>query len=222
MVVSCALAAVGIGVLAGVDWRTLRLGRGEGETILSSFFFAAQIFWLERPAFARNRTAHATVVMFAVLTATLLPGAGVARGRLARGGDGDLRLGAIFACLLVLTLFCTLCTFTLMNHWQRELEGDRSGVDLLRRAGVDERVRVVLAGVAGALDRVEYANEAPTARLLCGGRAHHRGERLPPLVAAEGGDAGALRLPSAAGSRMNPVSRSPSTSLRVPACRQWW
>ena len=43
VIVSCALVAAGIGVLADVDWRTLRLGRGEGETILSSFFFAAQI-----------------------------------------------------------------------------------------------------------------------------------------------------------------------------------
>ena len=73
VIVSCLLAAGGIGVLAGVDWRTLCLGRGEGETILGSFFFAAQIFWLERPTFARNRTAAATIVMFAVLAATMLP-----------------------------------------------------------------------------------------------------------------------------------------------------
>ena len=108
VIVSCALAAGGIGVLAGVDWRTLRLGRGEGETVVSSMFFAAQIFWLERPAFARNRTMHTTVVMFAALAAVATPVLcwrmpGAAAAWTAASGSP-----AILACLLALTVFCTL------------------------------------------------------------------------------------------------------------------
>ena len=62
---SCALVLVGIAMLAGCGLAgaasgTRRMGNRSGR----SCFFAAQIFWLERPEFARNRTAHATMIMF--------------------------------------------------------------------------------------------------------------------------------------------------------------
>ncbi len=169
VIVSCLLAAGGIGVLAGVDWRTLHLGRGEGETILASFFFAAQIFWLERPAFARNRTANATVVMFAVLTATALP---VLAWR--AGSWGEMRTAAfgspaIVGCLVALTLLCTLCTFTLMNHWQRELEATEAGLIYCAEPVWTSLFALFLPAWLAWWTGCVYANETPTARMLVGG-----------------------------------------------------
>src|SRR2546426_11205507 len=38
----CFLLLAGVAVLAGVDWRAVRLGRGEAETLLGSLLFAGQ------------------------------------------------------------------------------------------------------------------------------------------------------------------------------------
>ena len=169
MIVSCLLAAGGIGILAGVDWRTLRLGRGEGETILGSFFFAAQIFWLERPAFARNRTSHATVVMFAVLALTALPV--LAWRAESRGAAWTAAFGssAVVGCLLALTFLCTLCTFTLMNHWQRELEATEAGLIYCAEPVWTSLFALFLPAWLTLWTGSVYANETPTVRLLLGG-----------------------------------------------------
>ena len=169
VVVSCGLVLVGMAILAGIDWRTLRLGRGELETILSSFFFAAQIFWLERPRFAANRTSHATIIMFATIALAALP---VMFARC--GAPGNIVVAAagswaIFGFLAALTLFCTLTTFTVMNHWQKYLEATEAGSDLLRGAGVGEPDGAVPARVAGDVGRGELPERVPTLRLLIGG-----------------------------------------------------
>ena len=63
----------GVTVLARFDWRQMRMGRGEAETILATLFFTAQILWLERPGFAGNRTSHFSLVMFGVIGLMFLP-----------------------------------------------------------------------------------------------------------------------------------------------------
>src|ERR1051326_4373703 len=69
LIVSCsALAAAGVAVLADLDWKRFRLGRGEFETLISSAIFTAQILWLERPVFAPNRVSHFSLGMFATMT----------------------------------------------------------------------------------------------------------------------------------------------------------
>jgi drug/metabolite transporter (DMT)-like permease len=59
LALGCLLALAGVAVLSHIDWSTLRVGRGETETILSSIFFTGQILWLEREVFAPNRKRHA-------------------------------------------------------------------------------------------------------------------------------------------------------------------
>ncbi len=169
VIVSCALATLGIGALAGLDWRTLHLGRGEGETILSSFFFAAQIFWLERPAFARNRTTHATVVMFTVLTGTALPVLAWRAGSWDAVRTAAFGSGAIIACLVALTLLCTLCTFTLMNHWQPEIEATEAGLIYCAEPVWTGVFALFLPAWLAVWTGADYANETLTLRLLLGG-----------------------------------------------------
>ena len=167
---SCGLVLVGIAILAGLDWRTLRLGRGEWETVGCSCFFAAQIFWLERPVFAGNRTAHASAIMFGTIALVMLPvlvarGHSVSELRVAAAGSGS-----IIGLLLALTLFCTLATFTVMNHWQRFFRSYRGRVGLLRGAGGGEFVRAVfLPAWLSLATGVSYPNESFTLRLLIGG-----------------------------------------------------
>ena len=169
VVVSCVLATVGIGTLANLDWRTLRLGRGETETVVSSLFFAAQIFWLERPAFARNGTTRVTVVMFAVLASVATsvlawraPGAGAA-WQAAFGSP------AVVGCLLALTGLCTLTTFTLMNHWQRDLEATEAGLIYCVEPLWTSVFALFLPAWLAVWTATDYANETPTLRLLLGG-----------------------------------------------------
>ena len=54
----CALVLVGVGILGHFEWRTLRFGRGEWETLLCSVFFMGQILWIERKEFEGNRPAR--------------------------------------------------------------------------------------------------------------------------------------------------------------------
>ena len=169
VMVSCGLVVAGMAILAGVDWRTLRLGRGELETILASFFFAAQIFWLERPGFARNRTSHATILMFATVAAAALP-VMFARCR----GVGDIVVAATASWAVVgflagLTLFCTLLTFTLMNHWQKYLEATEAGLIYCAEPVSASLFALFLPAWLGMLAGVSYPDELPTLRLLLGG-----------------------------------------------------
>lgn len=166
---SCALVLAGMGVLVGVDWRTMHLGRGEWETVLASVFFAAQIFWLERPVFARNRTAHATIIMFGTIAIAMLP---VLMGRCRAASDlaaAAVGSGPIIGLLLALTLFCTLITFTLMNHWQRFLEATEAGLIYCVEPVSASLCALFLPAFLAAWAGVPYADELFTWRLLIGG-----------------------------------------------------
>ena len=166
---SSGLVVLGMAILAGVDWHTLHLGRGELETILASFFFAGQIFWLERPDFARNRTGHATLLMFATIAAAATP-VMLARCRVLH----DIVVGTtasvpILGFLLALTLLCTLATFTLMNHWQKYLEATEAGLIYCAEPVSASLCALCLPAWLGTLASVNYPDESPTLRLLFGG-----------------------------------------------------
>jgi len=64
---------IGVAVLGQFDWRALRLGRGEWETLISAVFFTAQILWLEKPAFRGNHAGRVTLAMFVVVAAVNAP-----------------------------------------------------------------------------------------------------------------------------------------------------
>ncbi len=169
MLACCALVLAGIGVLAGLDWRTLRLGRGEWETLGCSVFFTGQILWLERPRYAANRPAHATTVMFAVLalvSAPLALGRAAGAGQLAAAFVGSPE---ILLLLLALTGFCTLATFSLMNHWQKYLEATEAGLIYCIEPVWTSLMSLCLPGWLAMWTGIAYANEVPTLKLLVGG-----------------------------------------------------
>jgi len=164
------LAAVGMTILSGVDPIHLRLGRGEAENVLAACLFAAQILWLERPRFQSNRTAPVTVVMFvfvAVLNLPVLLATARHSGEIATAlGDGA---PTVLAFLLTLTLLCTVCTFTVMNHWQKELPATEAGLIYCAEPVWAALLSLGLPAWLAAWSGIAYANEQLTSRLLLGG-----------------------------------------------------
>ena len=74
VVVSLVLVLVGLAILADLDLRTLKLGRGETETIIGSVLFVGQILMLERPRYATNDPLRFSVVMFVMMALLCVPG----------------------------------------------------------------------------------------------------------------------------------------------------
>ncbi len=163
-----AMVIVGVGVLAELDWRTLRLGRGELETMVASVIFTAQILWLDRRAFARNRVNHFTVVMFAVTALLSFP---VALATGSRGTDWSIFLSspAVLGLLTILIFFCTMVAYVVMNYWQRFLAAAEAGLIYCAEPIFASVFALFLPGWFSAWAGLNYPNETVTMNLLIGG-----------------------------------------------------
>lgn len=168
VMLACGLAAAGMAVLSGIDWKTFRMGRGELETIIGSCFFAVQILWLERPRFAGNNTLHSTIVMFATVALVCLP---VAVGAQAGWSDWTRAVTAPFvpSLILGLTFLCTLITFTMMNRWQRHVGATAAGLLYSTEPIFTSLCAFFLPGWLSAWGGFNYPNEELHKTLLTGG-----------------------------------------------------
>jgi drug/metabolite transporter (DMT)-like permease len=169
---SCVLVLAGVAVLGRFDWRELRLGRGELETLVSSLFFMGQILWLERREFAGNRAMPVTFVMFVleaaafvVLTGTLLAG-GAPR---AAAVPVLLASAPWLGFTLALTLFCTVGAFSLMNTWQPKITATEAGLIYCLEPVFASLMALVLPGLFSRWAGFAYPNETLTLNLLIGG-----------------------------------------------------
>ena len=159
----------GVAVLARFDWQTMRLGRGEWETILASVIFTGQILWLERPVFAANNTARTTLVMFFGSALVILPVA------LFHSGGMTFRLwqvyqsGPALALGVVLILFCTLAAYFLMNRWQPDIGATRAGLIYCAEPVFASVFALFLPALLSSWAVIDYPNESLTANLLVGG-----------------------------------------------------
>lgn len=165
---SSVLVLAGVSILSGMDWREMRLGRGELETLLGSVFFSGQILWLERPEYARNRMGPVTGLMFGVMTLVCLP---VALGNTLRAGDWPRAAGSwpILLFLLALTLVCTLSAYSLMNYWQRHVTATEAGLIYCMEPVFASLSALFLPVWFSHLAGIDYLNETLTWHLLAGG-----------------------------------------------------
>lgn len=169
MVVLCSgLVLTGVAVLGRFDFRALQLGRGELETLVSSGFFMMQILLLGRKEFAANRTLPVTLVMFATQAAffTLM-----ALGTAPRPAD-LLRPWTSGPWLLftgLLTLFCTLGSFALMNKWQPRITVTEAGLIYCAEPLFASIMALFLPAILSRWAGLAYANEEVTWHLLLGG-----------------------------------------------------
>lgn len=166
--IAMVLVVLGTGVLARVDPRELRLGRGEAETLLSSFFFAGQILVLSRSDFLANRVLPLTLVMFAtegvtfvIMAATLAP------------TFSDLlapfHSGGWIGCTLTLTVFCTLGAFLLMNTFQPRITATEAGLIYCVEPVFGAAMALFLPAWLSDWGGFDYANESFTPALFAGG-----------------------------------------------------
>lgn len=163
-----ALVVAGVAVLAGINLHSLHLGRGEIETLLASFLFTGQILGLNHPRYAGNRPMVFTTVM---LLGMALVGAPLA---CATAPDAALWLRAYAspaACgfLAIITVFCTLAAYAVMNVWQREVTATEAGLIYCAEPVFASLLALFLPGIFSSWAGISYPNEIVNARLLIGG-----------------------------------------------------
>ena len=166
--ICCALVLGGVAILGNFDFRTLSFGRGEWETLLSSLFFMGQILWLEKKEFAANRAAKLTLVMFAteaLIFAVLAVAVAPDLATLA----APWRNGAWVALTLVLTLLCTVGSFSLMNAWQPKITATEAGLIYCVEPIFGTLMACFLPALFSAWAAIHYPNETATWALLLGG-----------------------------------------------------
>lgn len=165
---SCALVLAGVAVLARLDWRDLRLGRGEVETLICSVFFMGHILWLGKAEFAGNRALPVTVVMFAV---EAVAGLGLAFWTAPQAADVFVpwTSGPWLGFTAALTLFCTVGSFTLMNMWQPKISSTEAGLIYCIEPVFVAIMALFLPAWFAAWGGFDYPNETLTAHLLLGG-----------------------------------------------------
>lgn len=168
VVASCLMVIVGVGVLAGIDPRDFRIGRGELESLIGSFFFTVQILWLQRPKFAPNNVNHFTFVMFVVIAVCCLPVA------LLTGGQSDDWLAAYSSVsaivfMVILTVFCTIAAYLLMNYWQPFLTATQAGLIYCLEPVFASFFALFMPGWFSVMAGIQYANEQLSITLLVGG-----------------------------------------------------
>ncbi len=163
-----ALVLVGVAILGRFDFRTLHLGRGEIETMLSSVFFMWQIFVLEDKRCAANRALPVSTVMFATEGVVF---AGMALGTARSPAD----------CLVpwtsapwlgftgLLTVICTLGAFLLMIRWQPKITATEAGLIYCFEPVFASVMALILPALFSRWVGFDYANETLTWQLLAGG-----------------------------------------------------
>ena len=163
-----ALVLVGVALLGNFDWHAMRFGRGEGETLLCSLFFMGQILWLGKKEFAGNRAEKITFVMFATeavvlwpLTVTLAPD----MHALVVPWTSTAWVGLT----MMLTVCCTLGSFTLMNAWQPKITTTEAGLIYCIEPVFASAMAPFLPAWFSVWANINYANERATWTLLVGG-----------------------------------------------------
>ena len=166
--ICCALVLAGVAVLGRFDWQTLRLGRGEIETLICSLFFMGQILTLGRSDFAANRPERITFIMFAtqaVLLWAAVPLTAPDTDAILRPWHSPIWLGLT----LVLTVFCTYAAYSIMNAWQPRISTTEAGLVYCVEPIFGSLLALMLPAVFSNLAGIDYRNESATWSLLVGG-----------------------------------------------------
>lgn len=169
MVWLCAgLVLAGVAILGRFDFRTLHLGRGEIETLLSSVFFMWQIFVLEDKRCGANRALPVSAVMFAtegvIFTAMAL-------GTAPSPADCLVPLTSVpwLGFTGLLTLLCTLGAFLLMIRWQPKITATEAGLIYCFEPVFASVMALFLPALFSRWAGFDYPNELMTWQLIAGG-----------------------------------------------------
>ncbi len=164
----CALVLAGVAILGRFDWRQLHMGRGELETLLSSLFFMGQILTLERKEYAGNRPEKITFTMFATEAVVFW----VLAGATAPNAQALLLPWTSTPWLVftaVLTVLCTIGSFSLMNAWQPKISATEAGLIYCFEPIFGTLMALFLPALFSVWAGIAYANESATWTLVAGG-----------------------------------------------------
>ena len=167
-VICCLMVITGVGVLAGVNWQTFQLGRGELETIAASILFTGQILWLERPHYAGNNVKHFSFVMFALMAVLAAPLAWVTAPQPSdwlRAYQSPAALGF----LAILVFLSTLGGYLIMNYWQRHVTATEAGLIYCAEPVFASLSALILPAFFSRWAGIHYPDETVTITLLVGG-----------------------------------------------------
>jgi drug/metabolite transporter (DMT)-like permease len=164
----CAIVLLGVAILGHFDWRTLRLGRGGWETLLSAAFYTGQILWIGKGEFANNRPRTVTLIMLAVQAAafTCLAGATApSTGALVSPWSSP----AWVALTMTLALVCTIGAFSLMTKWQPKITDTEAGLIYCIEPVFASMFALFLPALISEFSAIVYENERATISLVIGG-----------------------------------------------------
>ena len=162
------LVVAGVWVLANLNVHSLKLGRGELETLIASLMFTGQIMTLDRPRYTGNRPTLFSTVMFLAMALMCVPMVWAS----APAPADCLRAFASPATITFMALLVVLCTvgaYTLMNHWQPFVSSTEAGLIYCLEPVLASLLALFLPYWISRWAAVDYPNETLTARLLVGG-----------------------------------------------------
>lgn len=168
VLISCLMVVMGVAILSKFNFREMSLGRGEGEAIVASIFFTAQILWLERPVFSGNNMNHVTIIMFVVNLLSILPVFFLVKPAWSEVVT-VCNSPTVIWLYVILTLFCTLGAYTLMNYWQPKIDATRAGLIYCAEPVFASLFALFLPAGFSRLTGIHYANETLSTNLLIGG-----------------------------------------------------
>ncbi len=166
--VCSALVLGGVAILSNFNFRELHLGRGELETLVSSCFFMWQIFVLEDKRYAGNRVLPVTAVMFAT-EATIFSVMALATAPEPAAVLVPWTNLPWLSFTVLLTLFCTLGSFLLMNKFQPSITATEAGLIYCTEPIFTSVMALFLPALFSAWAGLNYANESLTWHLIVGG-----------------------------------------------------
>ena len=168
LILCSVLVIAGVAILAQIDWKTLKMDRGEWETLIGSLFFTGQILWLERPLFARNNVNHFSLIMFAGMALMTVPIIALSMNS-PRDLAAAVSVPGAGVCFAILVLVCTMGAYLMMNYWQPHVPAQEAGLIYTVEPVFASLFALFLPAWFSVLAGIEYANERPTAHLLAGG-----------------------------------------------------
>jgi drug/metabolite transporter (DMT)-like permease len=168
VLLSSALVLGGVAILGRFDFQSMQLGRGEIETLLSSVFFMMQILLLESKSFSTNRPLPMTLVMFAVQAVFF---SAMAFGTAPKAADLLVPWTSApwLAFTLLLTVFCTLGSYIIMNQWQPKITATEAGLIYCVEPVFASIMALFLPAGFSLWAGLNYPNEQLTWHLLLGG-----------------------------------------------------
>jgi drug/metabolite transporter (DMT)-like permease len=162
------LVMIGGGILSGVRMDSLKIGRGEVETLIAAGFFTMQILTLENPKYRSNRGMPVTFLMCAGIAALMLPAAFLT----APDAKAMVTAGASWTSItlvLVLALFCSVGAYLLMNVWQPRISATEAGLIYTTEPVFTAVYVLFMPAWIARITGIGYPNESLTTAMLAGG-----------------------------------------------------